>query len=144
MDLILISLGNLWLSGYYGGNIMQKNMFKALGVFTLALFVMSMTGAAATTTCTISKAKADIFHFSPSIHSGNVLKNDVGNGLKVVKMSSCTNGGKVTMKSNGIFSYTRSSCSLTTTTVKDSFTYTIKNKCGQTSTARVTVYYKCH
>jgi hypothetical protein len=137
-------LENLWLSGYYGGKIMQKNMFKALGVFTLALFVMSMTGAAATTTCTVSKAKADIFNFSPSIHSGNVLKNDVGNGLKVVKMSSCTNGGKVTMKSNGIFSYTRASCSKTPTTIRDSFTYTIVNKCGQKSIARVTINYKCH
>jgi hypothetical protein len=138
----MISLGNLWLSGYYGGNIMQKNMFKALCVFTLALFVMSMTGAAAAT-CTLCKAKADIFNFGPSIHSGNVLKNDGGSGLKIVKMSSCTNGGKVTMKSNGIFSYTRASCSKSSTTIKDSFTYTIKNKCGKTSTAKVYINYKC-
>jgi hypothetical protein len=131
------------LSGYYGGNVMHKNMFKALGVFTLVFFVMSMTGAA-TTTCSLCKAKADTFNLCPSIHDGNVLKNDIGSGIKVVKMSSCANGGKVTMKSNGIFSYTRSSCSITTTPVRDSFTYTIKNTCGQTSTARVTVYYKCH
>jgi hypothetical protein len=136
-------LENLWLSGYYGGIIMQKNMFKALGVFTLALFVMSMTGAAAGT-CTLCKAKADTFNFSPSMHSGNVIKNDGGSGLKVVKMSSCTNGGKVTMKSNGIFSYMRASCSITTKTVRDSFTYTIVNKCGQKSIARVTINYKCH
>jgi len=38
------------LSGYYGGTIVQKKiMFKILSIFTLALFVMSVTGAAATT-----------------------------------------------------------------------------------------------
>jgi thiol-disulfide isomerase/thioredoxin len=43
------SLGNLWLSGYYGGLLMQKKiMFKALSIFVLALFVISLSGAAAT------------------------------------------------------------------------------------------------
>ena len=38
------------MSGYYGGTIVQKKiMFKILSIFTLALFVMSVTGAAATT-----------------------------------------------------------------------------------------------
>jgi thioredoxin 1 len=38
------------LSGYYGGKKMQKKtIFKTLSVFTLVLFVMSMSGAAATT-----------------------------------------------------------------------------------------------
>jgi hypothetical protein len=129
------------LSGYYGGIIMQKKMFKALGVFTLVLFVMSMTGAA-TTTCTVCKAKADTFNFNPSAHSGNVLKNDIGSAMKVVSMSKTTSGGKVTMKSNGSFSYKPTSCSMTT--ISDSFTYTIVNKCGHNSTARVHINYKCH
>jgi hypothetical protein len=121
---------------------MQKNMFKALCVFTLALFVMSMTGAAATT-CTLCKAKADTFNFKPSMHSGNVLKNDVGSGLIVAKVWKPTNRGKVTMKSNGVFSYTRASCSKTPTIIKDSFIYQIKNKCGKISNAKVYINYKC-
>jgi len=40
-------LGNLWLSGYYKGGIMRKNIVKTLGIFTLALFVLSITGATA-------------------------------------------------------------------------------------------------
>ena len=119
---------------------MHKNIFKALGVFTLALFVMSMTGAAVK--CIPCKAKADTFNFNPSAHSGSVIKNDGGSGLKVVKMSKTANGGKVTMYSKGDFYYKPASSSRTT--VRDSFTYTIVNKCGQKSTARVTVYYKCH
>ena len=119
---------------------MQKNMFKALGVFTLVFFVMSMTGAAATT-CTLCKAKADTFNFNPSAHSGSVIKNDGGSGLKVVKMSKTANGGKVTMyNSKGDFYYKPASSSRTT--VRDSFTYTIVNKCGQKSTAKVTINYK--
>ena len=90
----------------------KKTMFKTLSVFTLVLFVMSMTGAAAT--CTLCKAKADTFNFSPSLKSGNVLKNDSGSGLKVVSMSKSSKGGKVTMKSNGSFSYKPASCSKTT------------------------------
>ena len=52
----------------------KKTMFKTLSVFTLVLFVMSMTGAAAT--CTLCKANADTFNFRPSVKSGNVLSND--------------------------------------------------------------------
>ncbi len=89
---------------------MQKNMLKALGIFMLVLFVMSTTGAAA---CTLCKAKADTFSFSPSLKCGNVLKNDKGSGIKVVSMSKTTNGGKVTMKSNGAFCYKPASCSKT-------------------------------
>ena len=81
----------------------KKTMFKSLSIFTLVLFVMSMTGAAAT--CTLIKANTDTFNFNPSLKSGNVLKNDKGSGLKVVSISKCSNGGKVTMKSNGSFSY---------------------------------------
>ncbi len=119
---------------------MQKKMTKAIGVFTLVLFVLSITGAAAT--CNLCKAKADTFNFSPSLKSGNVLKNDQGSGIKVASMSKCTNGGKVSMKSNGAFSYKPASCSATGT-VKDTFVYKIKNKCGQVSAARVRINYKC-
>jgi hypothetical protein len=122
--------------------MMQKKMIKAIGVFTLVLFVMSMTGAAAAT-CTACTAKADSFKLSPSLKCGNVLKNDIkGTGTKVVSMSKCTSGGIVTMKSNGAFCYKPKSCSATGT-IRDSFTYKIKNSCGKTSIARVTIYYKC-
>jgi thioredoxin 1 len=117
---------------------MQKNMTKAIGVFTLLLYVLSMTGAAAT--CTTCKANPDTFSFSPSKYSGNVLSNDKGTGIKVVSVSKTTNGGKVTMKSNGIFSYKPASSSKTT--IRDTFTYKIKSKCGQYSTAKVTINYK--
>ena len=117
---------------------MQKTMTKVIGVFTLVFFVMSVTGAAAT--CTPSKANADTFNFSPSKYSGNVLSNDKGTGIKIVSISKTTNGCKVTMKSNGIFSYKPASSSKTT--IKDSFTYTIVNKRGQKSTAKVTINYK--
>lgn len=117
---------------------MQKTMTKAIGIFTLVLFVMSVTGAAAT--CTPAKAYNDNFNFSPSKYSGNVLSNDKGTGIKVVSVSRTTNGGKVTMKSNGIFSYKPASSSKTT--IQDSFTYRIVNKCGQYSSAKVTINYK--
>ncbi len=119
---------------------MQKIMTKAIGIFTLVLFVLSMTGAAAT--CTISKLNTDTFSFTPSKHCGNVLANDKGTGLKVASISKCTNGGKVTMNSNGSFCYKPASCSKTGT-VKDSFVYKVKSSCGQYKTARVTIYYKC-
>jgi thioredoxin 1 len=117
---------------------MQKKMTKAIGVFTLVLFVMSMTGAAAT--CAPCKANSDTFSFSPSKYSGNVLSNDKGTSIKVVSVSKATNGGKVTMKNNGIFSYKPASSSKTT--IGDTFTYKIKDKCGKYSTAKVTINYK--
>jgi len=120
---------------------MQKTMTKAIGIFTLVLFVLSMAGAA--DVCTICKAKADSFQMTPTKHCGNVLGNDQGSGIKVVSMSKCTSGGKVTMKSNGAFCYKPASCSASGT-VTDSFTYTIQNKCGQKSAARVHINYKCH
>jgi thiol-disulfide isomerase/thioredoxin len=132
-------LENLWLSGYYGGIIMQnKTMFKTLSVFTLVLFVMSLSGAAATST--ICKANTDIFNFSPSKYSGNVLSNDKGTGIKVVSVSKTTNGGKVTMKSNGIFTYKPASSSKIT--IQDRFTYTIIDKFRQNNSAKVTINYK--
>lgn len=117
---------------------MQKTVTKTIGIFTLVLFVMSVTGAAAT--CTPAKAYNDNFNFSPSKYSGNVLSNDKGTGIKVVSVSKTTNGGKVTMNSNGIFSYKPASSSKTT--IQDSFTYRIVNKCRQYSSAKVTINYK--
>jgi Bacterial Ig domain len=119
---------------------MQKNMIKVIGIFTLVLFVMSMTGAAA---CSLCKANGDTFSLTSSKNCGNVLKNDKGTSIKVASISKCSSGGKVTMKSNGAFCYKPASCSKTGT-VRDSFTYKIKNSCGQTSTAKVTINYKCH
>ena len=116
---------------------MQKTMFKTLGILTLVLFVTSMTGAAATSApC---KAYADKFSFSPSKYTGNVLSNDKGSGIKVVSTSKTTNSGKVTMKSNGLFSYKPASSSKTT--IQDSFTYTIADKYGKKSAAKVTINY---
>ena len=118
---------------------MHKNIFKAIGIFTLAFFVVSMTGAAATT-CTPCKANADKFNLSPSKNYGNVLSNDIGNGIKIIGTPKATNGGKVTMYSKGDFYYKPASS--TKKTISDSFTYTIVNKCGQKSTAKVTINYK--
>ena len=120
---------------------MQKTMTKAIGVFTLVLFVLSMVGAA--DVCTLCKAKADSFQMTPTTHCGNVLGNDQGTGIKVISRSKTTNGGKVTMSSNGHFCYTPISCSATDA-IKDTFTYTIQNKCGQKSAARVHITYICH
>ena len=117
---------------------MQKKMIKAIGVFTLVLFVMSMTGAAAT--CAPCKANPDTFSFSSSKYSGNVLSNDKGTSIKVASVSKTTNGGKVTMKTNGIFTYKPASSSKTT--IRDTFTYKIKDKCGKYSAAKVTINYK--
>lgn len=119
-------------------NFMQRTLTKAIGVFTLALFVLSVTGAAST--CTPCKARSDTFGLNPSKNCGNVLPNDKGTDIKVVGISKTKNGGKVTIKSNGYFCYKPASSSKST--IQDSFTYTIKNKCGQKSTAKVTINYK--
>lgn len=120
---------------------MQKNMIKAIGVFTLVLFVLSMTGAAAAT-CKPCKANPDTFYFSASKHCGDVLSNDQGAGLKVISRTN-PKYGTVTMKSNGNFCYKPNTCSKTGT-IRDSFVYKIRSSCGQTSTARVTIIYTCH
>jgi len=116
----------------------KKTMLKSLSIFTLVFFVMSMTGAAAT--CTLIKANTDTFNFNPSLKSGNVLKNDKGSGLKIASISKCSNGGIVTMKSNGSFTYKATKCSKTA--IKDSFTYK-ENNCGKYTTAKVIINYRC-
>lgn len=117
---------------------MQKAIFKTVCIFTLVFFVLSLTGAA-TTSC---KAYPDKFNLSDSKNSGNVLSNDKGTVIKVTTTGyiKTTNSGKVNMKSNGLFYYTPASNSKAT--IQDSFTYTIADKYGKKSTAKVTVNYK--
>jgi Bacterial Ig domain len=91
--------------------------------------------------CTPCTANPDTFNFNSTKHCGSVLSNDNGTGIKVVNVSKTTNGGKVSMSKNGNFCYKPAHCSKTT--INDSFTYTIENKCGQKSTATVTINYKC-
>jgi thiol-disulfide isomerase/thioredoxin len=98
---------------------------------------MSMAGAAATST--VCKAYTDKFNFSPSKYTGNVLSNDKGSGIKVVSTSKTTTGVNVNMKSNGVFYYKPASSSKNT--IQDSFTYTIADKYGKKSTAKVTISY---
>ena len=147
---------------------MQKTILKALSIFMLIFFVMSMTGAAACSgsanckscsssscsscsssscsTCSTCKtiAKPDSFNFSPSKKCGNVLSNDKGNGLKVTTTGSIktAKGAKVYMKNNGYFCYSPAPCSKTGT-FTDSFTYKAVNKDGKYGTAKVTIKYKC-
>lgn len=126
---------------------MQKNIIKVLSIFLLTCFVMSMTAAAACSggSCSATKAtaKPDSFSLSSSKKCANVLSNDKGTGLKVTTTGyiKTAKGAKVYMKSNGYFCYTAKSCS--TGTITDSFTYKIKDKYGKTSSAKVTIRYKC-
>lgn len=122
---------------------------KVLCIFTLAFFVMSVTGAAAcsNSSSTCSKkidAVNDAFSISPSQTSKafNVLANDKGCSLKVVTTGYITTakGGKVLMRSNGAFSYVKPvACS----DKSDSFTYKAVNKYGVYDTAKVTMNFKC-
>lgn len=129
------------------GIIIQKNMTKVISVAILALFVLSITGAAATT----PKAKNDNFNFNLKNNYGNVLDNDNGKGIKVVSLSS-PKLGTILMHSNGDFAYLPF-CRLEAETPAitqndglegtDSFTYTIKDKDGKTSSVTVTINFKC-
>jgi hypothetical protein len=147
-----ISLKILWLSVYYGGNIMRRTIFKTICLFTLVFFVMSMTGAAACSGASCKKADSrcktdarnDTFKVDLCKKSNcfNVLKNDKGCGLKVISTGyiNTAQGGKVLMQKNGKFCYVKPvSCSKNT----DSFTYTAVNKYGQRDTAKVTLNFKC-
>ncbi len=124
---------------------MQNAMCKALGIFIIIFFVMSVTGAAATSSVSKPVAKADTFSLSPSKKcSGNVLSNDKGSGLKIASTGyiKTAKGVKVYLKSNGYLCYYPSS-SFKTGTITDSFTYKIVDKYKRYSTAKVTIYYKC-
>jgi hypothetical protein len=87
-------------------------------------------------------AKNDFFKFDSHKNKGNVLNNDKGKDLKVVRISKTANGGKVEMKKNGDFSYKPAKNSRHHDTIKDSFKYEIKDKNGKKDTAKVSITYK--
>ena len=84
-----------------------EKWMKALCIFTLVFFVMSMTGAAACSSSSSTKYKTDAISDTCSVSASqtsktfNVLANDKGCGLKVVTTGYITTakGGKVLMKS---------------------------------------------
>lgn len=121
----------------------MKTMYKAICVFTLVFFVMSMTGAA---------VAVEGHHKSPTavddrfVYHGNkpkynnVLNNDIGRDLKVqsVGVIKTTNGGKVRMYSDGYFIILKKPCGNCA-----SFTYTVRedNKWGKTDTGCVKLIF---
>jgi len=124
-------------------------MKKTLGILLAVCFLMSVTAAAVGAKADNNGpdnhapiAKDDHFNFDSHNIKGNVLFNDKGTGLKVVRVSKTSNDGKINMKSNGDFSYKPPSDSKHKDSIKDSFTYMIKGKNGKTSTAKVTITYK--
>ena len=126
---------------------MRKTMFKTICVFTLVFFVMSMTGAAASSNSCKTKTDAKNDTFTCNCKSKSccydVLKNDKGCNLKVTTIGCFTTakGGKVCMQSNGKFCYTKpASCSKSCT---DSFKYCVIGKDGKTDCATVTLKVKC-
>ncbi|WP_205793763.1 Ig-like domain-containing protein [Methanosarcina sp. MSH10X1] len=128
---------------------MRRTMFKAICVFTLVFFVMSMTGAAACSSCSKCKTKTDARDDTFTCNSKsccyNVLKNDKGCSLKVTSPTKCITtkmGGKVCMQSNGKFCYTKpAKCSKSFT---DSFKYCVKSTDGKTDCATVKINVKCN
>jgi hypothetical protein len=133
---------------------MIKNILKTVCIFTLVLFVMSMTAAASSNSC---KTKTDAKDDSYSINLkecpntkycfkyDTVLKNDKGCNPKVTTTGTIKTklGGTVTMKSNGAFCYKRSSkCCSGKCYYTDSFKYTVKGTKGSDS-AKVTLKLKC-
>lgn len=127
---------------------MRRTMFKTICVFTLVFFVMSMTGAAACSSCSKCKVKTDARDDTFTCNSKsccyNVLKNDKGCSLKVTSPTKCITtkmGGKVCMQSNGKFCYTKpAKCSKSFT---DSFKYCVKGTDGRTDCATVKINVKC-
>jgi hypothetical protein len=96
---------------------MRKTMFKTICVFTLVFFVMSMTGAAASSNNCKTKTDAKNDSYSISLKKcpntsycfkyDPVLKNDKGCNLKVTTTGCFTTtlGGKVCIQSNSAFCY---------------------------------------
>ncbi|MDW5550817.1 Ig-like domain-containing protein [Methanosarcina sp.] len=124
---------------------MRKTILKTVCVFTLVFFVLSMTGAAASSCKTKTDAKNDTFTCNCKSKSCcfNVLKNDKGCNLKVVKTGCYTTakGGKVCMESNGKFCYTKpASCKNSCT---DSFSYCVIGADGKKDCATVTIKTAC-
>jgi hypothetical protein len=134
---------------------MRRNVFKTICIFTLVFFVMSMTGAAASSnSCKIkTDAKDDSYSIKlkkcPNtrycFNYATVLKNDKGCTLKVTTTGTIKTklGGTVTMKSNGAFCYKASSkCCSGKCSCTDSFKYCVKGKNGS-DCATVTLKLKC-
>ncbi|HOA70191.1 hypothetical protein SAMN02910340_02674 [Methanosarcina thermophila] len=129
---------------------MRRTMFKTICVITLVFFVMSMTGAAAAcSSCSKCKVKTDAVNDKFTIncksksYCNNVLKNDKGCNLKVVKPGCYDTklGGKICIQSNGKFCYTKpAKCTKACT---DSFKYCIKGKDGRTDCATITFNINC-
>ena len=97
-------------------------------------------------TCTSTSCKMDAKNDKFTVdtckktYCFNVLKNDKGCTKVVPGTFTTAKGGKVVMKSNGVFCYTQPvSCSKMT----DSFKYTAKCKSGKTDTATVELILKC-
>jgi thioredoxin 1 len=67
-------LENLRLSGYYGEIVMQKTMFKTVGILILALVVMSMAGAAS------AYSSHAYNHMRGHNHNWNNVNSFTGNG----------------------------------------------------------------
>jgi len=124
---------------------MQNSVYKLMGIFIAVLFVMSVTGAAATNSVSKPVANADTINLSPTKKcGGNVLSNDKGNSLKIATTGyiKTAKGAKVYLKSRGSVCYYPLS-SFKTGTISDSFTYKIVDKYKKYSSAKVTIYYKC-
>lgn len=121
---------------------------KKLGILLIVCFLMSVTASAVSAdqqnnhdSKPIIKAKDDSFKFNFFMHSGNVLSNDVGKDLKVIRVSNTEKGGKVDMNSKGKFSYKPPSNSRQKI-IHDSFAYMIRDKFGKTGIAKVTITYE--
>jgi hypothetical protein len=117
-------------------------MKRTLGIFLAVCFLMSVTAAAVSAGphnsgwLVKTKAVNDTFTLNPKHNSGNVLKNDLGKNLKVISAWGAKKG-KVSMKSNGKFTYTpfRSRERI----IRDSFKYAIIGKDKKVSSTKVTI-----
>ena len=74
--------------------MMNKNMVKKLGIFTLALFVLSMTGAAASSGSTNYKKTQEIFT-NPKV---SLTENDVVEVVQLERINTTLKKGPVLLK----------------------------------------------
>ncbi len=120
-------------------------MKRTLGILLAVCFLMSVTAAAVSAGpynsgwLVKTKAVNDTFTLNPKQNSGNVLKNDLGKNLKVIS-SWGAKKGKVSMKSNGKFTYTpfRSRERI----IRDSFKYSIIGKDKKVSSSKVSIIFR--
>ena len=121
-------------------------MKKTIGIFLAVCFLMSVTAAAVSADprndrdiWQKTKAVDDMFKLSAEKNTGNVLKNDIGKDLKVIKVS-LPKKGKLSIGSKGFFKYTPFKSR--DKTIIDSFRYTIKGENGKSSSAKVTIIFE--